>query len=111
MSTPASCSSPTTEGPIKPAKFALMLMKPIETAAAEDDRVKVGSTQNGEGHDTAKNPTRHNHVMTAAADWPGIAAAPRQTPSDTWPATQCHLRSPVRSEDWPDSQTPPRPHA
>ena len=57
---------PTIGEPTSPAKLALILMRPIATAAAESDSVSVGSTQNGDGHEKAKNPARHNQPKTSA---------------------------------------------
>src|SRR4051794_37452437 len=94
-----------------PATLAKMLMMPMETAAAEDDSVCVGRTQNGDGQAKAKNPVRHSQTKTASQGWPGRTLPARHSPANTWPATQCHLRSPVSSDDRPDSHTPARPQA
>ena len=84
-------------------------MRPTATAAAESDSVSVGSTQNGVGHEKAKKPAKHNQTKTSAHGWPGTTLAVKNTPVNAIPTTQCHFRSPVRSDDWPDSQTPARP--
>src|SRR5438552_1342659 len=94
---------PTTGGPSRPAKLAQILMNPIDTAAAEDDIVKVVNTQNGVGQKNAKKPIRHNQPNTMNSGWPGMRLTAKQTPVNTWPATQCHFRSSVRSEDLPEN--------
>src|SRR5262245_39439271 len=106
---PASLILPTTVGPIHPDRFAHMLMKPIDTAAADADSVSVGNTQNGDAQKTAKKPNRHSQENTSPHDWFGSVLSTRKVPVATCPVTQCHLRSPVRSDDCPDNQTPPRP--
>ena len=88
-----------------------MLMKPIDTAAAEAVSVTVGNAQNGDAQKNAASPVQNNHVITSGNDCPGIALPARNSAVATCPATQCHLRSPLRSEDCPETYTPTRPHA
>jgi hypothetical protein len=49
--------------------------------------------------------------MTSQMGWPGMVLPARNSAAAVCPATQCHLRSPVRSEDWPERYTPMMPHA
>ena len=107
---PASLIMPTTGEPIAPARFPHMLMIPIDTAAADEVSVMVGSTQNGEYQKLAKKPTRHSHANTTPHGCPGTSARVRNSPVPSCPAMQCHLRSPVRSDDQPDTSTPRNPH-
>lgn len=88
-----------------------MLMKPMETAAVEAVNVTVGRAQNGDGQKNATSPVANSHVITSGNGWPGIALPARHSPVATMPPTQCHLRSPLRSEDWPETNTPTMPHA
>src|SRR5690349_1579191 len=87
-----------------------MLMNPMDTAAADAARLSVGSTQNGVYQKFAKNPARHSQANTASHGCPGMTLSVRNVPAPSCPAMQCHLRSPVRSDDQPDSSTPASPH-
>src|SRR5262245_22783308 len=98
--TPAARSSPTAADPISPAKFAHMLITPTATAAADAVSVDVGNTQNGVIQKNAPNPATHSQPNTTSHGWPGITLPASPPPARTSPATQCHLRSPVRSDDW-----------
>src|SRR5438094_8134464 len=82
-----------------------MLMRPMATAPAEALRVSVGSAQKGEGQKYAAKPVRQSQAITAAKGWPGIVLPTRKRAVAACPATQCHLRSPLRSEDCPDTIT------
>ena len=65
--------------PIKPARLAHMLMKPIATAAADWVSVSVGNTQKGEPQKKAAIPVRLSQNITSRNGWPGMALAARQT--------------------------------
>src|SRR5262245_9362077 len=108
-SKPRAFISPTTGEPSIPPTLAQMLMNPIDTAAADADIDIVGSTQNGDGQNCAKKPMPHSQTITSQNGCPGTKLLIRQTPAPTCPAMQCHLRSPVRSDDWPEMMTPARP--
>src|SRR4029453_17924826 len=88
-----------------------MLMKPMETAAADAVRVSVGSAQKGDGQKYAANPVRQSHVITTANGCPVIALPARSTAVVAMPPAQCHFRSPVRSADCPEMKTPANPQA
>src|SRR5688572_28898862 len=92
---------PTTGEPMMPAMLAQMLMNPTATAAADADSVSVGNTQYGGGQANAKNPVTHSQPRIATDDRPGVRLAARAAPVSTIAATQCHFRSPVRSDDHP----------
>src|SRR6516165_10644579 len=94
---------PTAGEPICPATFAQMLMNPIDTAATEADKVSVGNTQNGGGQKYANSPVRHSRPKNHHQGRPGRRLSARQTPVSTCPATQCHFRSPVQSDERPAS--------
>src|SRR5436190_10924867 len=98
--------SPTIGEPSSPATLAQILMNPIDTAAAEADIDIVGSTQNGEGQNNAQKPIMHSQNITRPNGCPGIRLMVRNTPAPTCPAMQCHLRSPSRSDDCPETKTP-----
>src|SRR5512138_1598629 len=86
-----------------------MLMKPMDTAAAEAVSVIVGSAQKGDGQKYAARPVAQSHVMTRGNDCPGIALPASSSAVAICPPTQCHFRSPLRSEDWPETNTPGNP--
>ena len=50
-----------------------MLMKPMDTAADDAVRVRVGNAQNGDGQKVAAKPVRHSHAITShdAPETPG----------------------------------------
>ena len=87
-----------------------MLMTPIDTAAADEVRLSVGSTQNGVNQKFAKKPVRHSHANTAPHGCPGTALSARKVPAPSCPAMACHFRSRVRSDDQPEMSTPASPH-
>src|SRR5215213_278281 len=97
--------------PTEPARFAHMLISPIETAAADAVKVSVGSAQNGAGQKLAANPVRQSQPITTGNGWWGIALPASKRAVAAWPATQCHLRSPLRSEDRPAARTLISPQA
>src|SRR5262249_22426916 len=100
---------PTIGEPSRPPTLAQMLMKPIDTAAADADIDIVGSTQNGDGQNWAKNPMPHSQSITTPNGCPGIRLSARKIPAPSCPVMQCHLRSLKRSDDWPETITPIRP--
>src|SRR5438309_6017485 len=98
--------SPTIGEPSKPPTLAQMLMKPIDTAAADADSDIVGKTQNGDGQNNAQKPIKQSQTRIRPNGCPGKRLMHKNTPAPTWPAMQCHLRSPVRSDDCPETKTP-----
>src|SRR5690242_16312529 len=88
--------------PTNPAKFAKMFIVPTAIAAAEGAMAIVGRAQNGVPQKNAANALSESQVMTSGNDWPGMALSVRKKAVPACPATQCHLRSPRLSEDWPE---------
>src|ERR1022692_1350979 len=97
---------PTIGEPSRPPILAQMLMNPIDTAAADADIDMVGSTQNGEGQNRAQKPMQQSQNITTPNGCPGMRLMARNNPAPICPAMQCHLRSPVRSDDCPETKTP-----
>src|SRR4051812_22568369 len=77
----------------------------MEAAAADSPRVNVGRTQKGGGNLDAAKVVRHNHISTSPNGWPGIALSTKNIDATMSGTAVCSLRSPVRSDDLPESST------
>ena len=86
-----------------------MLMKPMETAAAEAVSVSVGRAQKGGGQKYAVKPVRHSHVITTANGWPVNCAARQKERRGRLSkhAMPFAVARPVRGE--PEMKTPASP--
>ena len=63
--------------------FAHILMKPMDTAAAEAVSVRVGNAQNGDGQKKAAKPVKQSQVITSQNGCPGIVLPARNTAVNT----------------------------
>ena len=63
---------PMTDGPTNPPRLPTELMSPIEAAAADSPRVRVGICQNGGFQLKQPAPMRESQTITSGKGWPGI---------------------------------------
>src|SRR2546426_8288887 len=78
-------------------------MKPMEAAAADSPRVKVGSTQKGGGKAYIAAAVSESQARTAVGPRPGRALRLKAAAATTMGTNAWSFRSPVRSEDHPEA--------
>src|SRR5207244_300807 len=91
--TPIVRSPPKTKGPMKPPRFPIELIRPIDAAAADAESETVGNTQKGGGQQEAAMPSSASQTITAAKGCPGIALSARKNPVAARATLACFFRS------------------
>src|SRR5438445_373524 len=77
----------------------MVLINPMEAAAADSPNVIVGSTQNDGAHAHSESPEMLSQIMVTRKDCPGSVIIAKEIPATINGIAVCSLRSLRRSED------------
>jgi len=96
---PADNMYPTSDGPMNPPTFPIVLMKPMDAAAADSPMVIVGNTQNGGDHAHNIMPVMLSQIMVTTKGCPGMVIIANDNPAIIRGIAVCSLRSRSLSDD------------